>query len=317
MPLHRSSGNQKRGLYLALTVLLIWSFLPHVLKVLLRYMDPVSVTWYRFLFASLGFAVLLWRRGKLPVLSRLSRGNWILLGVAILGMSGNYIGFLEGLALTSPATTQVLIQIGPVLLAIGGIAVFRERFTPFQWIGFALLLVGLVVFFQSQIGQLAELSAAAERYRLGVITIVFSAIAWAIYGLAQKQLLVAIPSQPLMLCVFVGCMLSFTPFADVSSIGGLDRVGALALIASVLATAGAYGCFAAALEHLEASRVSAIIALVPLGTLLSSVLLSRVAPAYFAPESLPPASFVGAGAVVAGSLITALGNSVFSSTRER
>ena len=60
-----------------------------------------------------------------------------LLIVATLGLAANYIGFLLGLDHTSPANAQVLIQLGPLLLALGGLVVFRERFAPAQWLGFA------------------------------------------------------------------------------------------------------------------------------------------------------------------------------------
>jgi drug/metabolite transporter (DMT)-like permease len=98
----------------------------------------------------------------------------------------------------------------------------------------------------------------------------------------------------------------YTPAVDLNSIAELDRVGFVALALAGLATAGAYGCFSAALEHLEASRVSAVVALVPLGTLASSYLLSSAAPELFPRVTLSAMSFAGAGAVVAGSLITSL-----------
>lgn len=307
MSLHRTSGNQRLGLLLATIVMLIWSVLPHVLKVLLAYMDPYSVTWYRFVIASIGFGWMLQRRGNLPQLRALGGRECLLLGLAIVGLAANYIGFLIGLDLTSPATTQVLIQIGPVLLALGGIVIFRERFTVAQWLGFAILVAGLLVFFESQISQLAGRASEAAQFRLGVLAIVVAAFTWAAYGLAQKQLLVAIPSQPLMLCLFVGCTLLYTPAVDIGSLAALDRTGFAALALAGFATAAAYGCFSAALEHLEASRVSAVIALVPLGTLGSSYLLGALAPELFPRVSLPAMSFAGAGAVVVGSLITALG----------
>ena len=306
MALHRSSGNQRLGLFYALVVTLIWSVLPHVLKVLLAYMDPYSITWFRFVIASIGFGWMLRRRGQLPRLGTLGTRELLLLGLAIVGLAANYIGFLVGLDLTSPATTQVLIQIGPLLLALGGIVVFRERFTATQWLGFAVLVGGLFVFFEGQISALAGRASEAEQYRLGVLAIVVAAITWATYGLAQKQLLVAIPSQPLMLCLFVGCTILYTPAVDLRSVAALDSIGFTALVLAGLATAGAYGCFSAALEHLEASRVSAVVALVPLGTLLSSYLLSALSPELFPRVSLPTMSFVGAAAVVVGSLITSL-----------
>ncbi len=287
--------------------LTIWSILPHVLKVLVGRMDPVSITWFRFAIASLGFGIVLWRRGELPRFGEVGGRGYLLLAAAVLGLGANYIGFLIGLDLTSPATSQVLIQLGPLLLAVGGIVVFRERFALLQWLGFAILLAGLVLFFSSQIGQLADRALEAARYREGVLAIVFAAVTWAGYCLAQKQLLTSFPSQPLMFSLFIGCAVLFTPGVDHASVLELDRVGVIALALSALATAGAYGCFSASLEHLEASRVSAVIALVPLGTLASSSLLTRFDAELFPPIELPLWSIMGAIAVVAGSLLTSLG----------
>jgi drug/metabolite transporter (DMT)-like permease len=89
-------------------------------------------------------------------------------------------------------------------------------------------------------------------------------------------------------------------------VGELDATGMIGLVIASLATAGAYGCFSAALEHVEASRVSALIALVPLGTLASNYLLSSMVPELVPRVSLSALSLAGAGAVVLGSLITAL-----------
>ncbi len=110
---------------------------------------------------------------------------WLLLA-ATLGLAANYIGFLLGLDHTSPANAQVLIQLGPLLLALGGLVVFRERFAPAQWLGFTVLVVGLGAFFASQ---LAAIGRESDRYLVGVAWIGFAALTWAIYGLAQKQLL--------------------------------------------------------------------------------------------------------------------------------
>ncbi|MFT5441353.1 MAG: drug/metabolite transporter (DMT)-like permease [Myxococcota bacterium] len=311
---HQPSGDQRLGLLYATITMLVWSVLPHVLKILLTYIDPFSLTWYRFFFASSVFFVLLRRRGELPTLGALTRKQLVLLGAAIAGLAANYIFFLVGLDLTSPATSQVLIQIGPVVLALGGIVIFHERFTRVQWLGFAILLAGLGVFFGSQISELAGRASEAEQYRLGVLVIVAAALTWAGYGLAQKQLLLALPSQPLMFCLFVGCTVLYTPMVDLRAIASFDALGFAALGIAACATAAAYGSFSAALEHIEASRVSAVIALVPLGTLASSLALSAVVPELVPPVSLSALSFAGAGAVVAGSLITALGGTSASTT---
>ena len=69
----------------------------------------------------------------------------------------------------------------------------------------------------------------------------------------------------------------------------------------------AYGTFAEALVHLEASRVSAVLAIVPLST-LAAIWVARFAiPSLVAPEPLTPLAVIGAALVVAGSLAAAVG----------
>jgi drug/metabolite transporter (DMT)-like permease len=66
----------------------------------------------------------------------------------------------------------------------------------------------------------------------------------------------------------------------------------------------AYGAFASALEHWEAARVSAVIALTPLATLAFSSLAPSFCPRASRAEALSAPS--GAALVVGGSLLVAL-----------
>ena len=68
-----------------------------------------------------------------------------------------------------------------------------------------------------------------------------------------------------------------------------------------------YGAFAAALEHWEASRVSAVLSLTPLATLGFASLARIWVPESVPMEHLSAMSFAGAGLVVLGSLTTSLG----------
>ena len=107
-------------------------------------MDIVSVEW------SAIFAVLLpgtmncaacWlaSRGHLHDFTKLSRTQWFLLSIASIMLTANYVLYVIGLDFTTPASTQLFIQLGPLLLALGGIIVFRERFSLGQWVGLAML----------------------------------------------------------------------------------------------------------------------------------------------------------------------------------
>ncbi|HEU4431217.1 MAG TPA: DMT family transporter [Myxococcota bacterium] len=298
--LHRPTGDAALGASFAALTMLLWSVLPFALAGALARIDPVTLTWARFVIASgalLGWLAL--RRG-LPELRRLAGGGWRLLALAVLGLSVNYIAYLVGLHRTTPAGAQVLIQLAQVLLSLGGIFVFGERFTRVQWAGFVTLVLGLVTFSWAQ---LAQLASELAQYLSGIALIVFASVVWAGYGLAQKQLLVRLPSQPLMLLIYAGCALCFTPFADPRALAGLDAAGWALVTFCGANTLLGYGALAAALAHWEASRVSALLALGPLVTLAIAALAAGAVPA----ERLDAASWLGALCVVAGSIATSAG----------
>ena len=222
--------------------------LPFFLAGALERVDPVTLTWARFVIASGALYAWLALRGELPALRKLAAGGWRLLALAVLGLAANYIAYLVGLQRTTPAGAQVLIQLAQVLLSLGALFVFGERFSRVQWAGFGALLVGLVTFSWAQIAQLAS---EFDRYLSGVALIVFASITWAGYGLAQKQLLVRLGAQPLMLLIYLGCALCFTPFAAPRALLALDAHG-WALVAFCGAnTLLGYGALAAALAHWE------------------------------------------------------------------
>jgi drug/metabolite transporter (DMT)-like permease len=74
-----------------------------------------------------------------------------------------------------------------------------------------------------------------------------------------------------------------------------------------LNTVVAYGAFAESLQHWEASRVSAILALAPIFTIASMSLMDWFAPGLITPERLTILGLFGAILVVAGSMSISLG----------
>ena len=224
--------------------------------------------------------------------------------MAVLGLAANFLAFLVGLDLTTPANAQVMIQLAPMLLGLGSLVVFKERYERLQWLGLGVLVLGLLVFFASQ---LRALVTDLDRYLLGSAMLLLGAVTWAGYGLAQKQLLRALPSQALMLCIYVGCFLCFSLGARPGALAGLSALDFGVLLFCSANTLVAYGAFAAALNHWEASRVSAVLALTPLATLAFALLGTALVPELVHAESVSSSSIAGAAAVVAGSLLVTLG----------
>lgn len=303
MQMHQTSGRWRTGLALSLLTVLLWGILPLALTITLQALDVYTVTWYRFAISFGLLGIFLARRNQLPKLHKL-RSILGLIAIATIFLAINYLLFLQGLAQTSPANAEVVIQVAPVLFAIGAITIFKERFTLRQWLGMSVLVLGFVLFFHEQ---LRTLITAPTNYIIGSSLLILAAAAWSIYALAQKQLLQTLSSTSIMLIIYGGCTLLFIPFATPAKVFTLSPLHLGMLIFCGLNTLIAYGAFAEALQHWEASKVSAVLALAPIVTLIAVEVTSFFLPNLIAPERLTILALVGAILVVSGSMAIALG----------
>jgi len=312
--MHTTSGRWGYGLFLALLTALLWGILPIKLKQILQVVDPLTVTWYRLMVSGgLLFAWLAAQR-RLPSLRKLAPKGKGLVAVAVVGLMGNYVLYLVGLNLLSPGTAQLVVQIGPVLLLVASVFVFKERFSLGQGIGLLVLLGGFGLFFNQR---LDELLTSLGAYTTGVLTIVLATCIWVFYALSQKQLLTVWHSQQVMMVIYLSCAALLTPWVHPLEALQLTPVQAWLLLACCLNTLVAYGAFAEALAHWEASRVSATLALTPLVTFVAVALAAVVWPQYVQAEDINALGYVGAMTVVAGSSLVALGPSLVAGWKAR
>ena len=302
--LHRVSGRTGLGIALTLTTVGLWSVLPIGLKVALVGMDALTLTWYRFLCAALVLGAILARNRTLPPLGALAGRDWALLAAATVFLCANYALYVLGLERTNAGTAQVVIQLAPLLLAVGGVLIYRERVGLAQWLGLATMTAGFGLFAHEQI---AHLVGSIDRYYVGLACIVLAAVAWAVYGLAQKQLLNRMSSPAVLVCLYAGGAALFAPFAAPARLAALTGTQLAALAFCIANMLVAYGTFAEALVHLEASRVSALLAVAPLTTLAALRVTDLLLPGLTTPEPVTAIAVAGAALVVTGSLTAALG----------
>ncbi len=302
--MHQTTGKSLLGLVLALTTAVLWGMLPIALKILLDVLTANTITAIRFLVAAIMVGIWLGVRGKLPTtaLLRSSKVAKLLL-VAVIGLLSNYILYLTGLNYLSAETGQVVIQLAPFLMMLGGVVIFKERLLLWQKVGATTLVAGLLLFFNERLLQLL-VQASAES--LGVLLVIAAAITWAAYALAQKQLLVHYSSKQIMYMLYVAGTIAFLPVSEFAPLLSMTTLHWAVLVFCCLNTVVAYGAFAEALHHWEASKVSAVLAITPLFTILFATIVAALFPAFLSAQQLNFWSWSGALMVVVGSAVTAL-----------
>jgi drug/metabolite transporter (DMT)-like permease len=293
----------RAGLLLALSTAVLWATLPIAAKLALQGVDPFTLTWVRFAVAGAFTVAYLGWRGGLGVYRTLGWRTWAWLALAALTLVGNYLLYLVGLELTTPANAQVLIQAAPLLMGLGGLVFFRERFRPVQWLGLAVLLTGMGLFFSDQLIALVQ---QADTYVWGALTILAAAVSWAAYALVQKKVGGVIKGQGVLLFVYVVGTLLLFPTSTPSALAGLSVGATVAVVYCCLNTVLAYGAFAASVEVWESARVSAVLTLTPLGTLFFVQLITWLGLGWVRPEAVSGMGWAGAVMVVAGSMTISL-----------
>ena len=302
---HAPSGRWRLGLALTAITVLLWSTVPIALSLLLEKMDAITITWFRFLVGVGVLGVALKLQGRLGELRQLTNGRRLwLVGIAGICLVGNFVVYLYALHFIPPGASQIVMQLAPLFVLLGGVVLFRESFQAVQWCGLCLLLVGLGLFFGHR---LSDFTGKLTDYSFGAVLILGSALAWAAYALVQKQLLSVCSSMSIMLVFYAIGVVLLWPFNTASLILDLSVLQYVVLAYSSANTLIGYGCFAEALQHWEASRVSTVVCVTPLLTLGLSYPAHLVWPDHILPEELPPIGIVGAVLVVAGSMAAALG----------
>jgi drug/metabolite transporter (DMT)-like permease len=291
------------GFCLSLTAAMLWGILPVALKELLAGMDATTIVWYRFFVALLVLTLwLLIKRQLPPLLSASSRVNSMLL-IAALGLCANYYLFSYSLNFVNAETSEAVIQLTTLFLILGGVFVYGEPFVAVQKLGTAILVVGLLLFFNERLRGFIHLD---DGETVGVIIVVFAAITWTIYALLQKQLLKTFSSVQILLCIYAVSVIVLLPFISPMSLFALTPFELGLLIFCCLNTLVAYGAFAEALNIWDASKVSATLALAPLFTIVSLKVIVWINPDYLHSDRLNWVSILGAGFLVLGSVLTAL-----------
>lgn len=243
-------------------------------------LSPGALALGRLLVGTAVLAALLAGRGWVTP----DRREWLLLAVCGVGWFGIYNLALNAAEQHLDAgTTAMLVNIGPILIAVLAGWLLGEGFPRWLVVGVAVAFAGVLLIGLATRGADVDLA--------GVLLCVVAAVTYAIGVVAQKPLLRRLPAlQVTFLACGIGavCCLPWTGAlvadlgtAPAGSVAGMVYLG-------VVPTALAFSTWAYALSRMDAGRLGVTTYLVPpLVILLGWLLLDEV----------PPALAVAGGAV--------------------
>lgn len=301
---HVISGRRGYGLFLTLLACTLWGLFPIAVKSVLLQLDPYTVSFYRFVFASAILLPFLYSRRQLKGIYQTgnARLRLLLLACGCL-LIGNYLFYTFGVRHITPEGTQIIIQLATILLLVSSVFLFGETFTRMQWLGCAIFICGLAIFFYPRIIVMMD---GLNTYALGMGLITLAAITWTSYAILQKQLLIHFTSSQVMMVVYLLGIIAFLPFSSPGDITSLSSVNIALLIFCATSTLLGAGSFAEALAHLEASKISAMMTTLPIFTLVFMWGLSFFPWFNIVAEPMSATTLIGAVVVVAGALMVAL-----------
>lgn len=284
-----------KGVLSACVTAMLWGFLAVAMKVALNFIAPVPIIWFRFSLAAL-FLLGYYLFTKPKSLKAIVKSFPVPLFFAALFLGYNYLGFVMGLHHTTPSTAQVVIQIGPILLILSGILFFKEKISRLQLLGFGIAIVGLALFYYNQLAAFTSSST----YNLGFLWILTAAMSWTCYAILQKKLVQNYEPQLLNLFIYGVPALLFTPAVNFQDFQGLQIWQWILLIFLGANTLIAYGFLALAFKYTQAYKVSIIITLNPIITLILMTILYYFQVSWINGEKLSPLSAIGAFLLLGG-----------------
>ena len=268
--------------------LVMWASAFVVIRHVAHDISPGALGAGRLLVAALVVLPLVLRRGWIAP----TRREWTLLALGGVGWFGIYnLALNAGERHVDAGTAAMIIQIGPVIVALLAVPLFGERMHAWLLAGMVVGFAGVAVIARGSTGD-------AGASVLGVVLVLVAAAMYAVGVLTQKVLLRRLPSVQVVFVSFLMGAVICLPFAsDLPAIvadGGAELWWILYL--GVLPTAVAFTTWAYALTHTDAGKLSLTTFLVPgIATLVAWLTIDEV------PPSL---TFVGGALAIVGVLMT-------------
>lgn len=269
--------------------LVLWASAFVAIRHLGREVTPGALSLGRLLIAAIVLSALLARAPR----SRFTRNEVMLLvgcGVAWFGIYNLALNDSE--RRIDAATAAMVVQVGPILIALFAALFLGERLTGWLLVGMAVAFGGVVV-----IGSAMRGEGGSDLD--GVLLALLAAATYAIGVVCQKVLLRRLSGlEVTCYACWIGAVVCLPWIGDLGDVvrnGSTDTLLWIAYL-GVFPTAIAFSTWAFALRHTDAGKQALTTFLVPaIATVMAWVLLDEVPPAL---------AFAGGALCVVGVLVT-------------
>lgn len=254
---------------------LFWSFNFIIGKIVSDVIPPTSVSFLRWLPPFLLFLPLNWKQIKAH--RTLFLDHWSL--ILLLGATGyclNSISLYEAVRFTTTINTSVINAFNPVLIAVTGYLLYRERMTKVQVLGFMLSLAGvLCIIFQGKWKLLLGL-----KFNVGDLLMLASISVFSVHVVVYRQKAPGFPEKPMFPLMMLGGLLVTLPLALLESqayhwiwIKQLETIHVVGILClNIFPSVLAYRFWNSALRKVSANKVAIFLYLIPVYTTIISVL---------------------------------------------
>lgn len=300
-----ANNHAQLGLLFISVAIVFWGMLPIALKLSGAFIDPVTLTWFRFLVALVVSILIQWSAGSLKQFAALDAKVWLRLVLAGVFLMLNYVSFVYSLDYLAPGAAQLNFQTSPFFLAFGGVLFFKERLNAVQLSCFATLALGMLMFFHPYL----DLSGANNhQVWIGVMVIQFSALSWTSYALLQKSLLNRLSPANVLLVIYGLGIFVMAPFSDFSQFASMDSFEWQIALFCAANTLIAYGCFGQSMKYWPTAQVSAMLALTPVFSFSATALVVSIGwwPDVFHADELDGLSLLGIGVIIVSVMVVQL-----------
>ena len=231
-------------------------------------MDPIALTWFRWLLAALPLlllAQLIERPRWRAVLAEWPR----LLLLAVLGVAGYTLFLYSALEFTTPLSASLINAANPAVMVLLAALLLRERIGVAAAAGLVLGLVGVLLVLTD--GRIASILSTTPNE--GDLLMVGAIVVWSLYTIAGRSL-----AAPPIAATGVQAAMTAVLLAPVALLTGAhwpaqaSTVEALLFIA-LLPSVGAYALWNLAAKHVPAGRAGLSLNLITVFTVIISVAL--------------------------------------------